>query len=350
MGFQTLVVNASTGVELAFIDSGPPPSRDVYTTIIAVHGMIFTNRVFQKVMDIAPSKGVRFVALNRRPFPGSTPFTPEELNVTLTGGTGDADRDIQIEARGHEIATFAAEFIRKFKLPPLSHNGTQGGVALLGWSVGAAYPLAAIGSSPTLPKDVKQLLGSYIRSLITYEPAGLVVGLGAPSQQWTPLADTTMPANMRLPAFGQWVTAYFNHQDIVQRDLDKLSWILSSPSLVPTLYNIPIDELDDMMRLGDDAATDLPFLIAFQNQLLTSYRKAFFDADIAKAFPHMKRSFLVGSKTAAFGFAGMWAVQNDAKVNGGSVPITYKVIEGTNHFAHWDVPEFALDTFIELIG
>ncbi len=43
MAFQTLVVNASTGVELSFIDSGPP-AQDVYTTIFAVHGMIFTNR------------------------------------------------------------------------------------------------------------------------------------------------------------------------------------------------------------------------------------------------------------------------------------------------------------------
>ncbi|KAF8873509.1 hypothetical protein CPB85DRAFT_1236931 [Mucidula mucida] len=349
MGFQTLVVNASTGVELSFIDSGPP-AQDVYTTIIAVHGMIFTNLVFQKVLDIAPSKGVRFVALNRRPFPGSTPFTPEELDVTLTGGTGDADRDAQIEARGHEIAMFVAEFIKKFKLPALSQDGKHGGVALLGWSVGAAYPLAAIGSSPTLPKDVQRLLGLNVRSLISYEPAGLVLGLGMPAQQWTPLADTTMPDDIRLPAFGQWVTAYFDHEDIVQRNLDKLSWILTSPSHVPTLYNIPINDLDGMMQLGDDAATDLPFLVAFQNQLLTSGRKALFDVDIAKTFPRMKRSFLVGSKTAAFGFAGLWAVQDEETANGGSVPINYTLIDGTNHFAHWDVPEFALNAFIELIG
>ncbi|KAF8917706.1 hypothetical protein CPB85DRAFT_1431233 [Mucidula mucida] len=284
MAFQTLVVNASTGVELSFIDSGPP-AQDVYTTIFAVHGMIFTNLVFQKVLDIAPSKGVRFVALNRRPFPGSTPFTPEELDVTLTGGTGDADRDVQIEARGHEIAMFVAEFIKKFTIPALSQDGKQGGVALLGWSVGAAYPLAAIGSAPTLPKDVKELLGSYIRSLISYEPAGLVLGLGMPAQQWTPLADTTMPENIRLPSFGQWVTSYFDHEDITQRDLDKLSWILSSPTHIPTLYRIPTDELNAMMRLGDDAGTDLPFLAAFQNQLLISCRKALFNAMSLKSSP-----------------------------------------------------------------
>ncbi len=200
----------------------------------------------------------------------------------------------------------------------------------------------------------------------TLEPAGLVLGLGMPAQQWTPLADTTMPENIRLPSFGQWVTSYFDHEDITQRDLDKLSWILSSPTHMPTLYRIPTDELNAMMRLGDDAGTDLPFLAAFQNQLLISCRKALFNVDVVKVFPHMKRSFLVGDKTAAFGFAGIWALQDDEKINGGTIPVVYKVIKGTNHFvstllfrfvtlspqqqAHWDVPEFALDAFIELIG
>lgn len=108
------------------------------------------------------------MALNRRPFPGSTPFTPEELNITLTGGSGDADRDGQIEARGHEIATFVAEFVKKFDLPPLSSDGKKGGVALLGWSVGAVYAFAAVGTADTLPKGVKDVLSANLRSLIIY--------------------------------------------------------------------------------------------------------------------------------------------------------------------------------------
>lgn len=42
MSFKTLVVNSSTGVELSYIDSGPPKQKD-YTTIIAIHGLSFTN-------------------------------------------------------------------------------------------------------------------------------------------------------------------------------------------------------------------------------------------------------------------------------------------------------------------
>ena len=38
---STIVVD-NKGTELAYIDSGPP-SRDVYTTIIALHGVVFTG-------------------------------------------------------------------------------------------------------------------------------------------------------------------------------------------------------------------------------------------------------------------------------------------------------------------
>ena len=46
----TIVVNATTGVELSYIDSGPPPNKTTvpYTTIVAIHGMIFTDRAFQQ--------------------------------------------------------------------------------------------------------------------------------------------------------------------------------------------------------------------------------------------------------------------------------------------------------------
>ncbi|PBK63889.1 hypothetical protein ARMSODRAFT_893703 [Armillaria solidipes] len=351
MSSGTLVVNTA-GVELAYLDSGAPADASSYTTIFAVHGMIFTNLIFQKVLNAARSKGVRFVAIQRRPFPGSTPFTAEELNVILTGGSSEADRDAQIAARGHEIASFVDAFIQKFKLPPLSDDGKTGGVALLGWSVGGAFPVAAVASSSTLPTNVQTRLGSYVRSLIVYESAPLVFGLPTPTQNWVPLIDTTMPENIRLPAFGQWCTGYFDHGDITlssAHDHDSLSWILSSPERVPTFYNIPVDQLNTIATYGNDASTDLPFLFFFSNQLKAVYSKAFNDKDITAKFPHMKRSFLCGDKTGAFGVAGLWAVQDDQKENGTDSSVKYKLIPGANHFLVWDDPEKAFEAFMDLV-
>ncbi|KAK0183634.1 hypothetical protein F5146DRAFT_179242 [Armillaria mellea] len=340
MTSNTLIVSPSTGVELSYIDSGAP-AQSSYITIFAIHGMIFTKEIFQRVLDLAPSKGVRFVAFNRRHFPGTTPLSPEELVIIQTGGTDDSQREVLVEARGHEIALFIDTFIQKFNLPSISSGG---GVALLGWSLGATFAPIAISSIDTLPEDVRRRLSEYMCSLILYEPAPIILGLPTPEQNWTFLVDTTVPENLRLPAFGQWCTSYFDHADIVGRDLDKLSWVLASPNRTPTFFNgLPLS----IQRYGEDAATDLPFLFLFSKQILAAYRKAFFDPEV---FPGMKRAFVCGDRTCAFGIAALWAVQDDEKElrTADAKGVKYRIIPGANHFAHWDGPERVLDAFIAM--
>ncbi|KAJ7021455.1 hypothetical protein C8F04DRAFT_1273673 [Mycena alexandri] len=350
--FQTLVVNATTGVELSYIDSGPPAAHGPYTTIFSIHGMIFSNVVFQQMMALAPTQhytqGVRIVAINRRGFPGSTPFTPEELNVTLTGGSGDAEREVQVEARGHEIAMFIAIFIQKFDLPPFSGAGRPGGVVLFGWSVGAPFTTFAIANADTLPEATREVLRSHVRSLILYEAAPIAIGLPTPAQNWTPLVDSTIPASLQLGAFSQWVTAYFDHASTTNKDLDSLSWVITSPSRVPTLYEIPAAQLTAMIQLGPAASTDLPFLFFFGNQLLSTYRKAFYDSSTATLFPNMKRAVLCGNKTAAFGIAGLWAVEADQATSSPQTEVTYEMMSGTNHLGPWDDAAKVLETVIRL--
>ncbi|PBK96045.1 hypothetical protein ARMGADRAFT_925187 [Armillaria gallica] len=340
MTSSPLIVNASTGVELSYMDSGAPAQAS-YITIFAIHGMIFTKEIFRRVIDLAPSKGARFVALNRRHFPGTTPLSAEELSITQTGGTDDSQREALVEARGHEIALFIDTFIQKFNLPSISSGG---GVALLGWSLGATFAPIVISSVDTLPEDVRRRLSEYMRSLILYEPAPIALGLPTPKQNWTFLVDTTVPENLRLPAFGQWCTSYFDHADIFGRDLDKLSWVLASPNRTPTFFNdLPLS----IQRYGEDGATDLPFLFFFSKQILAAYRKALFDPGV---FPSMERSFVCGDKTCAFGIAGLWAVQDDEKAlrTANAKAVKYRVIPGANHFVHWDDPEKALIAFIAM--
>ncbi len=117
------------------------------------------------MIDLTPSKGVRFVALNRRHFPGTTPLSPEEFVITQTGGTSDSQREGLVEARGHEIALFIDTFVQKFNLPSISSGG---GVALLGWSLGATFAPMVISSVNSLPEDVRLRLSQYMRSLILY--------------------------------------------------------------------------------------------------------------------------------------------------------------------------------------
>ncbi len=131
------------------------------------------------MIDLAPSKGVRFIALNRRHFPGTTPLSLEELVITQTGGTDDSEREALVEARGHEIALFINTFIQKFNLPSISSGG---GVALLGWSLGATFAPIVISSIDTLPLDVRRRLSDYMRSLILYGTPLLLRGISSQNQ------------------------------------------------------------------------------------------------------------------------------------------------------------------------
>lgn len=115
-------------------------------------------------MDLAPASGLRFVAITRRDYPGSTSFTPAELAV-LSNST-DGEKAGFLRDRGLEIAKFMNIFIQKHNLPPISRDGKSGGVALLGWSLGNAFTLAAISSADMLPADAKTRLGSYLRAVI----------------------------------------------------------------------------------------------------------------------------------------------------------------------------------------
>ncbi|KAK7055272.1 hypothetical protein R3P38DRAFT_1349671 [Favolaschia claudopus] len=346
--FNSLIVNTNPNIALSYLDSGAPRGVSNYPTIFAIHGMIFSNLVFQKIMDLAPSLGVRVVAVNRRPFPGSTSLTAAELNVINTGGSGADERAAQLDTRGHEIATFISNFITQFNLPRMSADGKTGGAIILGWSVGAPYALAAISAADSLPTPIKSTFSTNLRSVIVYEAAPIAIGLPTPPQNWNALVDNTIPANLQLQAFGQWLTSYFDH-DISKRSLDGLSWVITSPSRTPTLYSIAAaKKLDAMQELGADAQTDLPMLFFFGDQLVASYRKAFYDANVAALFPKLKRSVLCGNKTAAFGINGFWAIQDDQKVNGPKTSVTYKMMSGTNHLGHWDDPSTVLNAIISL--
>ncbi|KAF5388382.1 hypothetical protein D9615_000797 [Tricholomella constricta] len=345
MASETLA--AGPGVELSYIDTGAPSTSSLYTTVIALHGMCFNNQIFERILPVACKKGVRFVAPNRRTFPGSTALSPEELNLIMSGGP-EEKKDAEIQALGHQIALFIDNFIQKYNIPPISEDGRSGGIVFLAWSLGCTFAFATIASSLTLPAEVRDRLASRIRSLILYDPAPSILGLPNPEQNWAPLIDTTIPQELRLIAFGQWVTGYFEHGDLSKRDLSSLSWVIPSNNRVPTIYNISKDKLNEMGSFGLDAVPDLMLLINFVDQLKNAYRKTCYDAEIIKTFPAMKVTLLTSDTTPAFGPAGMWAMQDDEKENGGTRPVNYKIVSGINHFWHWEDPESAFDGFMAL--
>ncbi|THH21249.1 hypothetical protein EW146_g258 [Bondarzewia mesenterica] len=307
----TIAVGVNNTV-LSYTDSGVPSGnlRSSYTTIFAVNGMGFNSGIFSKVQSLAGAAGFRIVAVNRRGYAGSTPYTAAELENNI---------------------------------PPLSADGKSGGAALVGWSLGNILSLAAIAHVDALPQDVQSRLASKVHTVIMQEPSSNALGLPAAPQNWVPQIDTSIPSDVRVPAFAQWVTAYFQHGNLSTRDPNVLSYVLPATFRTPSIFNMSQSQFQSIVDTGVNPVIDSQ-LIALAPQLLESYEGANYNTTIRSLLPKMKNWFVTGDVSAAFGPYALWLVQNDNDAAGGGL-VNFKVIHGVNHFMHWDNPETALQVY-----
>ncbi|KAM6504024.1 Alpha/Beta hydrolase fold [Amanita muscaria] len=331
-----------SGIEFAYTDSGVP-SQPQYATIIAVHGMIFCAPVFKRAQEVAFKRGVRFIAINRRNYPGSTPFTPEEFH-TLEQGSSEEKAEFWRD-RGHEIAVFIDAFIKENNIPPIPNDGQSGGIILLGWSLGCGEANTTVAHVDTLPPLLCSRLAAYIRALILYDASPRVLGLPVTVNEWGPFHGERIPPELRAQASLQWTTAYFEHGDLSARDPNALSFTLPSTGRPVTIHNMSQSDQEEIIQL-QELANDSTFIRHLTDQRRDAYRKAFYDSSIRQLLPNMKVSYIVGEQSHSVMISGLWDVQKEADENK-NVSIDFRLVPGFNHFAHWDEPERAVDLFLE---
>jgi pimeloyl-ACP methyl ester carboxylesterase len=121
---------------------------------------------FDRVIEASPRMNIRFVALNRRSYGGSTPYDSE---ATSRIGSG-LEKDVAdyLKNQGVEIAYFVDRFIRENNLPSVGQDSISGGVAILGWSLGCIFSLSAIANTNLLPDSAQANLAKYVRASIIY--------------------------------------------------------------------------------------------------------------------------------------------------------------------------------------
>ncbi|TBU28071.1 hypothetical protein BD309DRAFT_1022138 [Dichomitus squalens] len=338
---STLVVN-DVGTELSYIDSGVPSGTKDYVTIFAIHGTVFTGPIWNRVISLAPKSGVRFVAVNRRDYPGSTALSPEEINV-LNSGTDDQKADF-LKARGVEIATFISLFAEKHNLPAASADGTAGGFGIVGWSLGCAFALAAVAAVDALPVPAQALWKAGARALILQEPPTVSLGKAIPPDAWTPLVDQSMPAEARTAFFSHWITSYFKHGDLSSRDPKAISYVVPATSRAPTIYSLTEEEVKHSIYEPSAFGSDMAFMIFSALQIAATYKKAVFDRDLRALVPNLKVTVFSGDATASFSIPSQWEVEDDDKAAGGGF-VTVKWIPGFNHLAHVDEPAATLQVY-----
>lgn len=112
--------------------------------------------IFAKLLPLAPAYNTRVMLVNRRDYPGSTPFTEAE-RALLPSQPLDADdlpsaRDnLQafMKAQARELYDFLEILVEGGDVPAADRKNNTGGVVVAGWSMGAAWMTALLAHAPS---------------------------------------------------------------------------------------------------------------------------------------------------------------------------------------------------------
>ncbi|KAJ3890269.1 hypothetical protein GG344DRAFT_49965 [Lentinula edodes] len=353
-----ITVDQASNTVLSFIDSGSP--SESYETIILVHGNSFSNAVFKRLVSRSKEYNIRIMALNRRGYAGSTPYNPYEKSV-ITNEQVHTDEDKRqfFEQRGIEILRFIDQVIQRFDLPPISNfEGRRvGGTALLGWSLGIAFTLAAIANvdSDSISDETRKRLNAHLRAHILLEPAVITIGLNLPKDFWAPTHDPLIPASARASLFIHLITCYYDYdkETISARDQPGiLSTVAPSPSRIPSMYTLTNEERTEIVT---PLPQDMHFSHVLQEPLRESYLKACFDEKLRSslALKNMTVWHVSGDRSYPFIWPAYWSVQEDDRKAGQGESgrfVRFKLMEGCNHFMHWDEPDKTMLTFKDIFN
>jgi len=151
-----------SGAELFFVDSGAVPNSRNYTTVILVHGSGVNGRTLYHLVPYAAASNIRLIIPNRRDYAGSTPYTDQELEALKNG------QDSAMENIAKEMARLCRWFIEMQSLPKISSDRKNGGIVLMGWSLGNATTISLFGWPDAIGKEALGLLEGYIRKLVVW--------------------------------------------------------------------------------------------------------------------------------------------------------------------------------------
>ncbi|KAF9002892.1 hypothetical protein BDQ17DRAFT_1242627 [Cyathus striatus] len=199
------------GIQIFYTDSGPVPNSNDYTTLIIFHGSAFTGHGFEKLHDVAKDYNLRTVIWNRRDYPGSTPYTDEELEDLKLG------HQIFIERLGKLVTQFIYKFINRERIPAMTEDRRKGGIALMGWSMGTATEMSFLLDDKLISSEIYNSLEPYVKDLVLYDPPFRSFGFDVPadSNPYIPWTDPDCKTPEELyQNFLYWVSSYYDHPSL----------------------------------------------------------------------------------------------------------------------------------------
>ena len=115
--------------------------------------------VFRKLLPLARTHNARVILLNRRDFPGTEPYTEEELALLPPppgeeqAGTFTEGPNVRafMQARARELYDFLVDLVRRDGIPRAQRERNFGGIVVVGWSFGVTWMSALLSHVASFP-------------------------------------------------------------------------------------------------------------------------------------------------------------------------------------------------------
>ncbi|KAL4258271.1 AB hydrolase superfamily protein [Pleurotus pulmonarius] len=349
--FSSSTAKLVDGTIVFYTDSGPPPSSSDYATLVIIHGTGFNGHGFEHIHDIAHERNLRTVAINRREYPGSTPYGDEELDFMTKNPQAHLDSLAQF------ISLFLVAFIQGNSIPRANEDGTKGGLVALGWSTGCSMLVSMLSNPSAVPPQSRTILEPYLSNIILYDPSRIYgfTPLDRPPTAYTPWLDRDLTTTMEMGlAFKDWVSSYY--------DPPPPNWDGLIANLDHERKRTPKSSTDswtqaDVHRFCNFEAvarTDTPLNAAIMSAMAGETHRALFDEKLAQTyFPRVKVTVISCRQSV---WLCLWVTNRTQTVHDEFVKRGTKVrqtqfidVEGANHFYHLDDPNGFLDTVVQAI-
>jgi len=337
MTSPSMLTTSVQAYEFGYYDSGAPTNPD-YSTIIVVHGNTYHAATFLTLFDGASAHNLRVILVQRRLYPGSSPWTDEETKF-VTHGT-EEERQTVLDRDGELLALFVDNMICDYNLKK---------VAILAWSQGTGYLNLIVDAIKRVGAEAQARLQDHVYALLHWDPPSIIMGIDdPPTGAWTPLYDYALSPEKRAEAFGKWLALHFPHPNLASRDPTTLIYKLDDPVKPPSFSNVPLEKFLTMVDFTANARGEYAMGEEYYRSIMFErLRRAFLDPSVRKLWKNAKFCCIYGEESP---WNVQWAVWSMEKlVKEKELKVYFEPMEGANHFAMSDNPDQVLRVVKNLV-
>ncbi|KAG6827753.1 hypothetical protein H0H92_010575 [Tricholoma furcatifolium] len=336
-----------------------------------IYSLTFNAESFEKLHDLAHDFNLRTLVLNRRGYPGSSQYTDAEMDDLHHG------RKVFLDRLAIQLGDFIRQFIENNPdVPKVSLDRKSGGFAIMGWSIGGATAMPLFSDPSLFNEELYGLLEIYVRVLILNDLPYIALGISLPpnTSAYNPWADPEYRTSQEFyQNFCYWASSYFDHPNFSAGSIEALDmrrrtehmtimdWtpeqfkrFYSEPAAMRTEPSMYVAPRLKILKVPPDRISQR-FAPAMQLTLNNMSHRVLYDETLAQSFfPEVSVLFISATRTTwtcAWGYSEVKRRYDEEVAQGKRVrPTHFSLIDGGNHFSHWDFPKELLDLIVARAG